>query len=227
MTTTAIPTTTQFDQAVRLKVPWTVYESLVESLGDSSHVRLTYGGEILEILSPGSLHGFLANLVSEMLSILGWEWRISLTNVGSTRFQTGFQTDRNGTEADKSYYINAKGRLRDVRNIDLAIDPPPDLLVEIDISSSSQNKLPIYAALGVGEVWRYSPAGFEGFTLVDGAYVPIEISRAIWGLPLGTMGAWLESPQATAAAEGDTFAFTVPWREWVIANRQLHGNHDT
>jgi hypothetical protein len=93
--------TTEFDQVVRLKVPWTVYEALVASLGDDSHVHLTYDGEMLEIASPGSLHEFLANLVSEMLSILSLEWQISLTNLGSATFKTEPKGELTVEEGDR------------------------------------------------------------------------------------------------------------------------------
>jgi len=216
--TVAATTAGQLDQIIHLKVSWAIYEALLAALGDQNHVRLNYDGETLEIMSPGTMHEFLANLVSEMLTILSLEWRIFLVNLGSATIKT----EPKGFEADKTYYVNAKSRVRDLRSIDVTTDPPPDLLVEIDISNSSRDKLPIYAALGVMEVWRYHASGFAGFALAGDAYIPIQISHAIRGLPLKEIGNWLTGPQAEAAAQGDMFAFALSWQNWAGNHRGLH-----
>lgn len=213
----AIATGTLFsdDQLVRLKVSWSAYEALVEALDDNSHAQLTYDGTILEIMSPGSTHEFLANLISDMLAILRLEWSVALTNLGSATFKT----EPRGFEADTTYYLNAKGRVRDISKIDLAIDPPPDLLIEIDIASSSRNRFVTYASIGVPEVWRYDPDGFSISALVRGQYVRIDQSGVIAGLPASAIAKRLEK---SAEAQDDILTFLGEWQQWLRDNRHLH-----
>jgi Uma2 family endonuclease len=213
MATATKTTASNDDQVVRLKISWSGYEALVENLGDHNHVRLTYDGETLEIMSPGTTHEFFATLIADMLAIVKLEWQLSLTGYGSTTFKT----KPKGFEADKTFYLDVKDRVRDVWNIDIAVDPAPDLLVEIEITSSSTDKLPIYASLGVPEVWRYTPKGFAAFTLSDGHYVQIDVSRIISGLPLSEIASRLES-----AEPGDSFAFLSDWQHWLRHNHHLH-----
>jgi Uma2 family endonuclease len=204
------------DQVVHLKVSWSAYEALVESLGDNSHVRLTYDGEILEIMSPGSRHDFLASLLGDMLASVRLEWRIELTSYRSTTFRADKPT--RGFEGDQSYYVgDLKTRIRDVWNVDIAIDPPPDLVVEIDITNSSTNKFPTFVRLGVPEVWHYTPQAFVWHALEGGAYAPITTSRTIKGLPL------VEVEKRIATAQpGDTLALLAEWQQWLRNNRHLH-----
>lgn len=211
----AIAIKTEFspDQVVRLKVSWSAYETLVESLGDQRQARLTYDGEILEIMSPGSKHEFLADAVSQMLAIVIIEWQVPLAGYGSTTFKAEPQ----GFEADRTYYLSPKGRVRDVWNLDITIDPPPDLLVEIDITSSSSNRFVTYAGAGVPEVWRYKLGeGLRAFILEGAMYAPLAVSRMISGLPVVEIANHLER------AEPGDLAFLAAWQQWLGENRHLH-----
>jgi Uma2 family endonuclease len=80
------------------------------------------------------------------------EWGINVRNLGSTTFKRADLAQ--GFEPDSCFYIQSAGRIRGRRRVDLAADPPPDLVIEVDISSPSLDKLPIYAQVGVPEVWR-------------------------------------------------------------------------
>jgi hypothetical protein len=105
-------------------------------------------------MSPGSKHELIANIISDMITTLSLEWSIDLTNFGSTTFNT----EPRGFEADKSCYLDTRRRIRDMENIDLSIDPPPDLVVEVDISSDSKQRLTTYAALRVRKSGALSAA---------------------------------------------------------------------
>jgi Uma2 family endonuclease len=214
MTTTAIQTTTKIDQVVRLKVSWAAYGALAESLGDDSHVRLTYDGEILEIMSPGSLHEILVRLVATMLADVAMEWTLDLSDLGSTRFKT----ESGEFEADGTYYLDVERRIRDRENMDLSVDPPPDLLVEIDITTDSSDKLAIFAGIGVPEVWRYNLHGFAAFAFLQDQYVPITVSRFIKGLALNEIARRLDDK----ADRSNMLAFRLAWRQWLQENRHLH-----
>lgn len=212
--TTAIETTLALDQVVRLKVSWALYESLVQALGDDSHVRLTYDGEILEIMSPGTPHEILVRLVATMLDAVSTEWQLDITDLGSATFKA----QPRGFEADGTYYLDAAQRIRDVDKIDLTIDPPPDLLLEVDITKDSSDKLVTFATLGVPEVWRYNLDGFVAFAFVQHEYVPISVSRIISGLPIEEIARRLVDKQGRS----NMLTFRLAWQQWLRDHRHLH-----
>jgi Uma2 family endonuclease len=87
-----------------------------------------------------------------------------------------------GVEADASYYIENAGRIIGKRRIDLESDPPPDVVVEVEVTTNSDYKLPVYAALKVPEVWRYDGQSFRFYRLEKGKYVQAPASRFLQGL---------------------------------------------
>ena len=215
MTIAAQPTFTE-DQVVHLKVPWDVYETLVETLGDDSHIRLAYDGELLEIMSPGTPHDFLASLIGDMIASVRDEWQVEITSYRTATFKS--DKSERGFEGDQAYYIGEiKNRIQDVWRVDISIDPPPDLVVELDITHKSTDKFPTFAKLGIPEVWHYTPKAFQWHALEGGAYVPIATSRMIAGLPLIEL-----TKRVEVARPGENLAFFAKWRHWLRDNRHLH-----
>jgi Uma2 family endonuclease len=215
--TLAAQTSSDFDQLVRLNVSWAVYDSLVQELSDHRNARLTYDGETLEIMSPGFKHELVANLLAALIDLASVEWSVSLTNFGSATFKT--QT--RGFEADKTYYVDAHRRIRDVENIVLPIDPPPDLVVKVDIASSSSKRLDTYAALGVLEIWHFKSEHFTFLALREGEYVPSDVSHIIRGLPAAEVARRIQSG---IEAKGDSLDLRVQWQRWLRDNRHLRDN---
>jgi Uma2 family endonuclease len=213
--TIAAQSASGLDQVVRLNVSWSIYTTLVDGLGEDNHARLTYDGEMLEIVSPGSKHEIVANLVSDLIAVAILEWSVDLTNFGSTPFRS----EPRGFEADKAYYVDAVHRIRDLERIDLTIDPPPDLVVEIDIASDSERRLLIYAALGVAEVWRYKHDGLTFLARRGDAYVEIDCSQIIDGLP--TIEVARRIAQRTDS-DGSSVAILTDWQRWLRENQHLH-----
>ena len=215
MATATVPTFTE-DQVVQIKVPWAVYETLVETLGDDSHVRLTYDGEFLEIMSPGKPHDFLASIIGQMISTIRDEWPIEITGFQSATFKVA--KHERGFEGDQSYYIgDMESRFRDVWNPDLATEPAPDLVLEVDITHKSSEKFETFVRLGVPELWHYTRNVLAWHSLVGDIYVPITTSRVIRGLPLVEV-----AKRVAAAHPGKTKAFIADWRKWLQANVHLH-----
>ena len=90
-----------------------------------------------------------------------------------------------GLEADECYYIEHYPDVKGRKEVNLDTDPPPDLAVEVDLSSSSIDKLSIYAGLAVPEVWRFHHDRFDCLHLQpDGTYAPDDQSRVFPALPL-------------------------------------------
>ena len=132
-----------------------------------------------------------------------------------TRFSAGSTTFKRqdlakGFEPDSCFYIQNEGRISGKAEIDLDTDPPPDLIIEIDISSSSLNKFPVYAHIGVPEVWRYDGTRVVFFVLAGENYEAAEESRAF---PVLTSGVATELLDASAEVKSTAWVHRV--RQWV------------
>lgn len=136
-------------------VGWETYERLVEEDPDRSAPRFFYDRGELEIVSPSFEHEQIARVIAALIEELWVELDVDVVSAGSTTFKR--EDAARGFEPDASFYFSEKiPQVRGKRRIDLdAGDPPPDLVVEVDITSPSASKLPIYASLGVAEVWRH------------------------------------------------------------------------
>jgi Uma2 family endonuclease len=210
--TTTIRDENSVDHVIRLNVSWATYEALSADLGDESHVRLSYDGATLEIMSPGSKHERVVERLAMLVSAVRSEWKINIVGTGSTRFFRAV-VDR-GSEPDKSYYIAAVPNVRDFDDIDLAVDSPPDLVIEVDIRGNRTDKRDTYAKLGIPEFWRYSERrGLEPFALVGETNESITESRVIAGLPLNEIAGRLR------IQKHDELAVEDEWREWLGAHR--------
>jgi Uma2 family endonuclease len=167
------------DHAVLHEVPWDVYLAMRD---DESyrHVRMDYFQGTLELMSPRYRHEKYNRRLDRLVWELVVELGIPCLCAGSTTFRR--EGEEAGKEADTCFYIANEPLVRDKDDIDLAIDPPPDLAIEVDNLNDSEGKLPIYAALRVPEVWRYDARsavlGF-GRLQADGTYHPIARSEAL------------------------------------------------
>jgi Uma2 family endonuclease len=202
------------EQRILLRnISWETYERLLEERGDSRVPRLAYDRGELEIMSPSSEHESIAYFIALLVAVLAEERRVNAYGVGSTTYKRG-DVGR-GFEPDASFYIENEERVRGKPRIDLYVDPPPDLVVEVDITSPSLDKIPIYARLGVHEVWRYDGARASIWVLEDGEYVEAGESVA---LPL------LTGDVLTRFIQESTSLGSTDWlrrvREWVRNNLQ-------
>lgn len=171
----------QKEQRIELhNVSWVTYEHLLADHLDCRNPRFTYDRGTLEIMSPSAEHEETNLAISNVVSVITEEWEVDMRSLGSTTFKRE-DLDR-GFEPDSCFYIQHTKAVKGKREINLLADPPPDLIVEIDITSGSINKLPIFAALGVPEVWRYSGQRLVILGLNDGAYIELERSLALPGL---------------------------------------------
>ena len=167
------------DHAVLHDVPWDVYVAMRDD-ESHRHVRMDYFRGTLELMSPKYRHEKynrrIGNVVWDLLVELG----IPSLCAGSTTFRR--EAGEAGKEADTCFYIANEPLVRDKDDIDLAIDPPPDLAIEVDNFNNSEGKLPIYAALRVPEVWRYDTRTgvlWFGRLQADGTYRSIVRSEAL------------------------------------------------
>ena len=138
------------EHVVHLKVSWATYETLVADTGDDRHALLSYDGETLELMAPHADHEAHKTLVEALLDILVIEWDFNLYGTGSTTIKA----EPVGAEPDTSYYIGNAINVGYLAKIELGTNPPPDLVVEIDMSRSRMDKFALYATIGVPEFWR-------------------------------------------------------------------------
>jgi len=187
MLTTATPT----EQRVLLKnISWQTFETILAEMGEDRVIRLAYDHGLLEIMTPLLPHEHNNRLIHNLIVALAEELNLNLKSVGSL---TCKRPDlQRGVEPDSGFYIQNEPLVRGNREIDLTIDPPPDLVVEVDFTSSSLDQLPIYAALGVPELWRYDEPVMQIYQLIKGQYVPCTLSPTFASLPLTEIPRFLE-----------------------------------
>jgi Uma2 family endonuclease len=150
-------------------VRWETYESLLADMQDSHAAQFAYDRGVLEIMAPSYEHDNLKHIIAVLVEVLAGELEIDIEGGGSTTFRR--QDLARGFEPDVCFYIQHAELVRGKKQIDLAQEPPPDLIIEIDTTSPSLNKFPIFETLGIPEVWRHDGARVAIFTLVDNDYV--------------------------------------------------------
>jgi Uma2 family endonuclease len=179
MTTTL--TTSGSDQTVLLhNISWELYESLLAAHEECPVPRFTYDRGCLEIMSPSLEHETLKAAIALLVNLAAEEKRINLFGCASTTFRR--RDLAKGFEPDTCFYGKNRHRIQGKRKVDLRMDPPPDLVIEIDITSPSMSKLPIMAAIGVPELWLYDSSGWRIFTLRRAKYTEQAESSILPGL---------------------------------------------
>jgi Uma2 family endonuclease len=158
-------------------VDWRTYERLLRTFAERPSVRLTYDRGVLEIMRPLLEHDNDGRFLGRLVVTLTGELGLPIMAGGSTTFRR--RSKRRGLEPDDCFWIASEPRVRNKRRIDLRVDPPPDLAIEVDVIRSSLNRMGIYAALGVPEVWRLDGPALTFHALqADGRYVATTHSRA-------------------------------------------------
>ena len=193
-------------------VYWEEYEQLLADLGDNYAVRISYDHGRLEIMSPSLKQENFAETISALGHILAEELDIVVESLGSTTYKQEWLG--RGVEPDACFYVQNAARIIGKERVDLSIDPPPDIVVEIDISHSSAGKFTIYAELGVPEFWHCDGSQTTIHHLVDGSFVQASNSRAFPALTSAALTKFLEQSRT----QGQTAALRS-FREWLRAQR--------
>lgn len=138
-------------------VSWREYTRMLRAFAERPGFRLTYDRGTLEIMSPLHEHESDADLLGRFVVVLTEEIGLPIKAGRSTTFRR--RRMRRGLEPDHSWWIAREPQVRGKRRIDLRVDPPPDLAVEVDVTHRSLDRMSIYARLGVPEVWRLDAKG--------------------------------------------------------------------
>jgi Uma2 family endonuclease len=187
MATTTEPkapaTSTDTEQRfVLYNVGWHGYETMLQLVGDRP-IRLTYDRGNLELMWPSPKHEKSKRLHDILIQAIVEELEIPCFGAVSTTWRRE-DLDR-GLEPDECYYFFDHAEQYQDKEIDLSVDPPPDLAIEIDITRSSLDRQAIYAALGVPELWRFHGESLRVSRLrADGTYEACATSPAFPFLPI-------------------------------------------
>jgi Uma2 family endonuclease len=191
MTSPAMMTLPIAEQRVVLQdFHWQAFESFLSALGEHRSARLAYDRGMLEIMSPLRRHESAKRLIGRLIETWVAERGINVASMGSLTLKR--EDLSRAVEPDECYYIQNELRIRSKEDIDLAQDPPPDLVLEIDITSPSLLRLPIYEALGVPEVWRYDGRQLHVYILQSGIYASQNQSQVLPLFPVSLVPEFLE-----------------------------------
>jgi Uma2 family endonuclease len=183
---------TSEQRLVLYDIDWQTYEKLLAAFGERP-IHLTYDRGMLEIMTLSSRHERIKSWISRSIEAMCLELSIAMAALGSTTYRR--EDLERGLEPDECYYVQNEPLVRDVDEIDLTRDPPPDLAIEVDISHSSKTRAAIYAAMRVPELWRYNGERLLVFRLrPDGEYELSQQSLCFPFLPLTEFALLLQRP---------------------------------
>jgi Uma2 family endonuclease len=174
----AYPVLTPVDRSVTLHgVSWETYERLLAENDPGRGVRMTYFEGDLEIMVFSLAHEEPNRTLATLVEIVAEERDIDIRRVGSTTIKR--RDLFKGFEPDSCFYIQNTPAVAGKDEIDFATDPPPDLVIEIDLTSDSIEKFPLFAALGIPEVWRFDGECVSVHQFWSGQYRETAQSRAL------------------------------------------------
>jgi len=159
---------------------WDRYQQILKALGEHRSSRLIYDRGKLEITMPLEDHEFFVRMIERIILCLIFETQGKIKTMGSTTLD--YPNLERGAEPDNAYYLQNQPKVKG-RNVDFSQDPPPDLVVEVDITHSDINKLALYAAIGIPEFWRFNGEELQIYQLTPQGYQEVETSPSFPGFP--------------------------------------------
>ncbi|MEA5583436.1 Uma2 family endonuclease [Nodularia harveyana UHCC-0300] len=196
------------DRVVLYNISWKQFENLLQDLGESRAARIAYDNGNLEIMTPLPEHEYYKKSFSIAIEDIALELDLKYESYGSTTWKQ--QSRMAGLEPDDCFYFQNEAAIRGKLDLDLNQDPPPDLALEIDVTSKSLNRFPIYARLGVPEIWCYDSGELKIYLLQNGEYIESETSLVFPSLPIRELPRLIEENRT----EGRR-AMRKAVREWV------------
>ena len=206
--TEAHPTPDGLGPVVLYGVPWSLYERMLEEI-EHRHARLTYDRGTLQIMSPSLEHEWESVAIHDMIVVLTEELDIPMAAFGSA---THKRADlEKGMEPDGCYYFTNLDRMVGKRRLELPDDPVPDLAVEVEVTRSLVDRIAIYQALGIAEVWRFDGRALRVLLLSpDGSYAPADRSPRFPRFTPEELAGWI-----VRAGEVDGTRWRRELRPWV------------
>ena len=197
-------------------ITWDVYEQLLATHRDRSVPRFTYDRGRLEIMSPSAEHEELKHMVALFVEVIAEEMHVNVRGFGSTAFRR--EDLQRGFEPDACFYVQSATRIKGKTELDLTIDPPPDVVIEVDLTHPSLAKFPIFAQFAVPEVWRYDGRHWHIFQRVGQEYVTQVQSTAFPGLTAEVMTDLLDESRSL-----ERLVWLRRVRTWIRGQRMGEG----
>ena len=194
-------------------ISWETYEQLLEIFAERSTPRMTYYQGTLELMVPLPEHERYSWTLGRLIVALSEEIGIEIIGLKSSTWRS--EPKKAGNEADECFYIQNEALMRGKLTIDLKNDPPPDLAVEMDLTSSSINKMAVYAELKVPEVWIWKKGKLIINILNDTGYLESETSLAFASFPVKELAQFMNLD-----SEKGENARIREFREWVRSHLQ-------
>ncbi|WP_392483189.1 Uma2 family endonuclease [Nostoc sp. C110] len=188
-------------------VTWQELETILEDLGEHRVARIAYDRGILEIMAPLPEHEYDKEIIGDLVKALLEELNTEFISLGSTTFKN--QVMAQGIEPDQCFYIKNESKIRGKKRLDLTVDPPPDLAIEVDITSRTHPN--IYEALKVPELWRFNKGKLQINVLENGHYVE---SQQSLNFPQFKLGEAITQYLEKTITEGRNATFKA-FRLWV------------
>jgi Uma2 family endonuclease len=190
-------------------VTWDEYEELLEQVGETRHgLRISYNDGTLKVMSLSSEHEQYVIFINSLVIHLRLRFHLNIRFFGSATMRK--KKKSKGNEPDACFYVQTAAALGNRINLDFTVDPPPDVVVEVDIHHDSTDNDPIYAALGVPEIWRYDGWKATILLLQGDGYVEAETSNA---LPMITSA--ILTDYLTRMQEDGEFTAIIAFDEWL------------
>ena len=190
------------------EVSWDEYEHLLDQVGEAEHLRISFDDGVLQVMTLSPEHEKYVRFFESVMTAIRLRLRINILSFGSATMRK--QGERKGNEPDACFYVQTADQIGNRLSLDFATDPPPDIAIEVDVHHDSRDKLPIYAALGVPEVWRFDGKAVAIYLLEHLGYRESQTSLA---LPILT-NRLLTDILVRVGSEGELKALTA-FDEWL------------
>lgn len=187
MSTLALDTN---QSVVLYNTSWSAYEQISNAVHEQSRAHVTFDRGTLEIMTLSFKHERLGRLLETIFEAIALEFDIDFVAAGSTTFKR--EDLERGFEPDGCYYVQDAAMMRKKNEVNLEFDPPPDFSIEIDITRSSIKRMNLFAAIGIGEVWRLKKGKVEIHILRSGQYELTDRSSVLTGLDCETLNDLLD-----------------------------------
>ena len=162
------------DRVVLYNISWQQFENLLINLGQTRAARIAYDNGTFEIMTPLPEHEYYKEAIGISIQDIAEELNINYESYGSTTWKR--EARLAGIEPDNCFYFQNEAKIRGRLELNLNQDPPPDLALEIDMTHKSLNRFPIYARLGIPEIWCYDSGELKIYQLQQETYREVETS---------------------------------------------------
>lgn len=189
-------------------ISWQTFKTMLAEMGSERTSRLAYDNGIVEIMTPLMPHENSNRIIEGFVLVLCEEFGLEVKSAGSLTL-TRDDLEKAG-EPDSSYYIQNELLVRDKENIELATDPPPDLVLEVEYSRAKIDKLSLYASMGIPEFWRYNPTMLRIYILNNGQYTEVETSPTFSPVAIKEIPRFIQESRKVGQ-----LATKRAFREWV------------